>query len=151
MNPTLAGFLWFVQNIMGIGSEYLPTDSPSIQFAYDAALNIVNPVFNGVPSQATSPSVYAQMVYNLAGDTLVNIAPDQAEQTYFATLRTKFNCLGFVGGVIQSSSDEGTSESMVVPDQVKMFTIANLQNLKTPWGRAYLGYAQSVGTLWGLS
>jgi len=151
MNPTLAGFVWFIQTVMMIGENYLPIDSPVIQFAYDVAIAIVNPQFQSVPSPSTSPSVYAQMVYNLAGDTLINIAPDQPAQTFFENLRTKFNCLGFVGGVIQSSGDESTSESMVVPEQIKMFTVANLNNLKTPYGRTYIGYAQSVGTLWGLS
>ena len=151
MNPTLAGFIWFVQNIMGISTIYLPADSPQLQFAYDVASDIVNQTFRCVPSAATSPSVYAQMVYNLAGDTLINIATDQPEQTFFVDLRKQFNCLGFVGGVIQSSGDESSNESMVVPEQIKMFTVANLNNLKTPHGRTYIGYAQSYGTLWGLS
>lgn len=151
MNPTLAGFVWFIANVMLINSTYLPTDSPSIQFAYDTARNIVNGSFRQVQSVPTSPGVYAQMVYNLAADILINITPDQPGQAYFQNLRKKFNCLGFVGGVIQSSSDEGTSDSMVVPEQIRMFTVANLNNLKTPYGRTYIGYAQSYGTLWGVS
>ena len=151
MNPTIAGFVAFIQQIMGISATYLPTDSPAIQFAYDTATDIVNESFQNVPSAPTSPSIYAQMIYNLAGDTLINIAQDQPGQTYFQTARTDLNINGFVGGVIQSSGDEGTNESMVIAEQIKMFTVANIQSLKTPWGRRYIGYAQSYGNLWGIS
>jgi len=140
-----AGFVWFVQNVMEIQTQYLPADSPFLGIAFGIAIDIVNRQFRKMPQ------VYAQMVYNLGGDTLINIAPDQPGQTFFVDLRKQFNCLGFVGGVIQSSGDESTNESMVVPEQIKMFTIANLNNLKTPYGRTYIGYAQSYGTLWGLS
>ena len=34
---------------------------------------------------------------------------------------------------------------------MKDFTLANLQNLKTPYGRQYLAWAQAYGPLWGLS
>ena len=57
----------------------------------------------------------------------------------------------FVAGVIESSADESTSQSMKVPDQFEGLTIADLQNLKTPWGRTYLGIAQSIRTDWGIS
>jgi hypothetical protein len=26
-----------------------------------------------------------------------------------------------------------------------------LQNVKTPWGRQYLAYAQTYGTMWGVA
>ena len=151
MNPTLAGFIAFVANVMGISATFLPPDSPTIQFAYDTAADIVNQSFRCVPSAPTSPSIYAQMVYNLAGDTLINIAPDQPGQNYFQTTRDQLHINTFIGGVIQSSGDEGTNESMVIAEQIKMFTVANIQSLKTPWGRRYIGYAQSYGNLWGIS
>jgi hypothetical protein len=37
------------------------------------------------------------------------------------------------------------------PEAMKTFTLANLQNLKTPWGREYLAIAQRAGTTWGLT
>ena len=151
MNPTIAGFIWFIQNIMGISATYLSSTSPAIQFAYDTATDIVNESFQNVPSAPTSPSIYAQMIYNLAGDMLINVATDQPGQNYFQTTRDQLHINTFIGGVIQSSGDEGTNESMVVPDQFKTFTVANLQNLKTPWGRRYIGLAQSYGNLWGIS
>ncbi len=41
---------------------------------------------------------------------------------------------------------------MVVQEAAKNFTLANLQNLKTPWGRTYLGFAQAYGpSIIGLS
>ena len=37
-------------------------------------------------------------------------------------------------------------------ESMKGLTLANLQNLKTPWGRMYLSIAQLAGpTIWGLS
>jgi hypothetical protein len=56
-----------------------------------------------------------------------------------------------VAGVIGSSADETTSESLVVPEAMKNLTLQNLQNLKTPYGRQYLYFAQAFGTNWGLS
>ena len=53
--------------------------------------------------------------------------------------------------MITASNDETTGETLVVMDAAKGFTLSNLQNLKTPWGRTYLGFAQQFGTLWGLT
>lgn len=146
MEPTQAGFLDFVRNVMQISTTVLPDSSPSIATAYSVALEIVNDQL-----ALASSTMYTYAVYNLAGDNLVNYAPDQQGQTYFADLRKTLNLAGFVSGVIQASSDESTSESMVVQDAAKEFTLADLQNLKTPWGRTYLGIAQRYGTVWGLT
>jgi hypothetical protein len=53
--------------------------------------------------------------------------------------------------VVSSSADVSTSESLLVPDAAKGFQFADLQYLKTPYGRAYLGYAQRYGQLWGIT
>lgn len=153
MGPTLAGFMAFVANVMAIPTAALPTSSPIIPIAYQIALEIVNQALACVPASSPStPSLYALAVYNLAGDRLINYAPDQAGQTYFADLRKTLNISGFVGGVISSTADQGTSESLVVPDAMKGLTFADLQTLKTPYGRTYLGIAQSYGpSVWGLS
>jgi hypothetical protein len=151
VDPTLAGFILFVQQIMQVPTSALPNNSPFFQLAYDYAIAVTNDLLAGVPSPITSPSIYAQAVYNLGGDQLVNIATDQGGQTYFADLRSKFNINGFVGGVVSSAADEGTSEGMVVPKAAENFTMMNLQQLKTPWGRQYMAIAQSFGSLWGLS
>jgi hypothetical protein len=40
---------------------------------------------------------------------------------------------------------------MLNPEVMNNLTFADLQTLKTPWGRIYLGIAQDVGTLWGVT
>jgi hypothetical protein len=107
--------------------------------------------------------MYALAVYNLGGDTLINYAQDvqppvpyetpgnNDELPFFAYQRQKYKVSDFTPGVVQAASDEGTSTSLVVQKAAENFTLANLQNLKTPWGRAYLAIAQSVGSLWGLN
>jgi hypothetical protein len=129
-SPTLAGFTDFVRNVMGISVGDLPDDSPWLEFSYDIAIDIVNDALNTI-----NGAVYTQAVYNLAGDNLINFAQDGTGQTYFADLRKQWNILGFVPGVVESTSDEGTSASYVVQEAAKTFTLADIQNLKTPYGR----------------
>lgn len=153
--PTLAGFFDFIRNVMGITTEYLPDDSPYPPFALAVAMGLVNRQLAavcipsadaaGVALNTGGITVYVLCVYNLAGDNLVNYAQDQNGETFFKDMRKQFNLLGFVSGVIQSSSDESTSQSLVVMEAAKAFTLANLQQLKTPWGRQYLALAQSYG------
>ena len=154
MEPTQAGFLLFVRNVMGISPLVLPDDSPALGWAFQIAMLFANPdlALVATASNATpATSLYIQAVYNLAGDNLINYAPDQDGRTYFQDLRTNFGVSNFVAGVVQSASDNGTSDSFTVPESLKNLTLQNLQNLKTPWGRAYLAISQSSGTLWGLS
>lgn len=160
MEPTLAGFVAFIANVMGISTTVLPAGSPVIAAAYYIALEKVNPTLLVVPCSSPSyPTIYALAVYNLAGALLVEYAPDipdapnvtGSKLPFFANLRQNFNINGFVGGVVQSSADETTSETLVVPEQMKNLTFSDLQMLKTPWGRTYLGFAQAVGTNWGIS
>lgn len=150
MQPTLAGYLAFLRDIVQIPVSVLPDNSPYIDASYNLAVELVY-----CPLQTVgSGFIYVQCVYNLATDILVNIAMDQPGQTppdYWAQIREKYGINTFVAGVIQASNDESTGQSMVVPDAFKQLTIANLQNLKTPWGRTYLGFAQSWGADWGLS
>lgn len=147
---------------MGIKPPYLPDNSMWLRIAFANALAIVNPQLRLVciPSQdaagaylnAGGWSIFAEAVYNLAGDNLVNYAQDQDGFKYFARLRKKLNINGFVSGVVQATADESTSVSLVVQDAAKQFTLANLQQLKTPWGRAYLALAQSAGPeTWGIT
>jgi hypothetical protein len=146
LTPTQAGFLAFIRNEMGITTTQLPDNSPSITVAYGVALDIVSDWLVGL-------GVYPYMlaVYNLAGDRLINYAPDQTGQTFFADARAAYKINSFTAGVIQSAGDQGTSESMLTPEFAKGLTLMDLQNLKTPYGRTYLQFAQSTGTLWGLT
>lgn len=147
MNPTLAGFLTFIRMVMGISSATLPDNSPTITDAYNWAIEIVN-----VAIQQVSGVAYQKAVYCLAGDYVINWAPDQTGQTYFADLRKEFNIMQFTAGVVNSSSDEGTSSSLTVPKAAENFSLSDLQNLKTIYGRQYLAIAQKYGpTIWGMN
>lgn len=160
MEPTLAGFIAFLRDVVGINSTVLPDDSATIPMSLSIALAIVNPALRAAgytpgPAGTIPVSIYVLAVYNLGADNVINFAPDVAaapNNTYFADLRASFNTNAFVSGVIQSSNDESTGNSMVVQEAARNFTLGNLQNLKTPWGRVYLAYAQAYGpSIVGLS
>ncbi len=151
--PTLAGFQTFIVNTMGINNTILPPDSPVVSMAYNVAIDIVNLQLN-----CASPDIYTLAVYNLAGSNVINYAQDQPGApiyqdglTFFNYLRKIWNIYGFVSGVVQSASDQGTGDSLVVQDAAKDFTLADLQYLKDPYGRQYLAFAQRYGALWGIS
>jgi hypothetical protein len=158
--PTLAGFTQWVYGFMGVPAAWLPTDSQYIFWAYNTAVATVNPLFRTVPGP-----IYLQMTYNLAGHLLASWAPDpvpwpnnQPYKTidgvglgFFQWLRQVNNISGFVTGIVQSSGDEGTNVSLVVPKQAENLTIQQLGLTTTVWGRAYLGYAQDLGTNWGVT
>lgn len=179
IQPTLAGFLSFVRNTMGISTTILPDNSAVIGMAFAVALAIVNrallvvsvPQFDVTGAQLNGGglSIYALAVYNLAADNLLNYAHDLPDADivegsgdpddpanpglpFFAWTRKQLNINGFVPGVIESSSDNGTGNSLVVQEAAKNFTLANLQQLKTTYGRTYLAFAQSYGpSTWGIS
>lgn len=143
---------------MGITTTQLPDASIWFTYAFCAAKEIVNAAILDA-----SPRLYLLAVYNLAGSNLLNYAQDPTGAPVYKTIdgvaykffeytRRSYNMLGFVSGVISAAADETTSESMVVPDAFKEFTVANLQQLKDPYGRAYLGIAQDYGpSAWGLT
>ena len=161
--PTLADFQTYITNVMGITSQQLSPDDPVIPLVFWTAYSIVNdrlqciPLAPGAPS--TQPALYTQAVYLLAADRLLNWAQDPAgapiykdNLPFFAYTRAKLNLTGFVPGVIASTNDLSTGGSYVVPDAFKGLTIRDLQNLKTPYGQAYLGIAQDYGpSEWGFS
>lgn len=155
--PTLSGFQTFITNMMGIDPLYLPSTEPVIPMAYQVALTIVNPSLACVPSPTQPglspiPSIYALAVYNLGGSNLINFAQDQPDRTYFADLRASFGSNKFAPGVTSGSSDQGSAVSLLNPEFMRGLTLANLQQLKDPYGRQYLMFAQLAGpTIWGLS
>jgi len=166
--PTLAGFQAFLV-AAGINTTILPADSPVIPFALAVALNVVNPQLQGLGTYCGPPlagvpavSMYTLAVYNCATDNVFNYADDQPgadpvpgsnpPTPFFAWSRSQWNIFGFVSGVIQSAGDESTNQSMVVQEAAKYFTLANLQSLKTPYGRRFLAISQSYGpNAWGIS
>jgi hypothetical protein len=151
MDPTLDGYILFIRNIMGVPVTELPDDSPYIQFSYDWGLNICYYLLSVVPSQPTSPSIYAVAVYNCAADGLVNIVQDIPPSTYWSDIRTKLGINAFVAGLINTTGDQGTWGGVTVPEQLKNLTFMDLQQSKTPWGRTYLAIAGGAGTHWGMS
>lgn len=165
MQPTVAGFLTFIRTVMGISSTILPDDDPVIPYAFEVARALVNPALACVTSPSIdgppSISIYNLAVYNLAGSNLLSYAQDQPgapnvkgskpPAPYFQNLRKVWNINGFVPGVIQSSSDEATSMSLVVLEAAKNFTLSNLQNMKNPYGRQYEAFSQDYGSIWGIS
>jgi hypothetical protein len=76
-DPTIQSFQTFIQNIAGIGANYLPLNSPQIQYAFDQALNIVNPALRAAPSQTDgSWTVFELATYNLGVHLLIEFAQD---------------------------------------------------------------------------
>jgi len=160
--PSLSGFISWIRAVMGITPQQLPDSSVSIGWALAVALDIVNQYLSVVGNAYTGlpkTNIYTLAVYNLGGDNLINYAPDVPDAPvyknglpFFAYMRSQFHISAFVAGVVESSSDQGTGESLAVPDALRQLTIGQLQNLRTPWGRQYLTFAQSWGpNLWGLS
>jgi hypothetical protein len=141
-----AGLLSFVRNTMGISSVVLPDNSLYLTQAYGLAQDMVDPLIQSISAQ-----FYDLAFYNWCGDWLLGNATDQSGQTFFADQRVAFGLNSFAAGVVQSASDESTSDSLAVPETLKNLQIDQLQQLKTPYGRAYLAIAQKTGPLWGLS
>lgn len=99
-----------------------------------------------------SPNIYTLAVYNLATDRLINYANDVPGQTFFQDLRKQFRLTDVSVGVPSQASDQGTAVGILNPEQLKLLTIQDLQTMKTPYGRVYMGFAQAYGqTIWGLS
>jgi hypothetical protein len=162
--PSLAGFNWFIRNIMGIPPMYLPDDAGIIPWAYEISVATVNQRFACVPSNSTPNSqiIYSQMVYNLGGHFVILWAPDvpgvyyKIDQNdvgigYFAFLRQNFGMNTFAPGVVEESDDETTRTKLHVPKSLENLTIQDLEYTKTPYGRTYLGEAQKWNRPWGLS
>ena len=144
--PTLSGFDSFVHDIMGVPVLALPYGAAITTHCFDISLSVVLLELQGI-----SPENYVIAVYNLGGDLLINYANDLTGQTYFAGLRQLFDISKFVPGVVTNTSDEYTSAGLVNPKAMENLTMMDLQNLKTPYGRRYLGIAQSFGPIWGIS
>lgn len=150
--PDAAGFTAFIRGVMGISATHLPDGAPIINYALSASLATVYQSFACLGGTLPGAwTLYEMAVYNLGGDILINYAPDQAGEAYFADLRKEFGVYSFVAGVVSASYDQGTGQTITTPDWVKGLTIGDLQRLKTPYGRQYLAMAQDAGPLWGIS
>lgn len=148
--PTIEGYTAFLRNIVGVPDAALPDGSFAITLSFNIAMDIVSCWLNTI-----QPDIYTLAVYNLAADRLLYFCPDQPGQTFFTDLRGQngLNLNAFVPGVIESSHDESTGQAFAVPESLRdSLQIMDLQNLRTPYGRAYLAYAQMLGpAVWGLT
>jgi hypothetical protein len=127
------------------GDQYLIVQ-PVVSGSLCIALETVNEALE------VSSSLYNLAVYNLAADRLLNYAPDQPGQNFFAKAREKYHLLDTSVGVIQGASDQGTSGSYLNLEAMRNFTLGDLQTLKTPFGRRYMDIAMAYGpSIWGLS
>jgi hypothetical protein len=151
-DPTFAGFQWFVATIMGVPSGSMPPND-WLQIAYDEAINLTYYALASVPSQPTTPSIYAFAVYNLGCAFLLEYAQDDPTtgDTFWSTLRNKLGIDSFLSGLITSAADQGTAESTYIPEQIKGMTLMDLQLAKSPWGRKYLMIAGQWGSIWGIT
>lgn len=136
--PNLPDFVTFCQ-AQGVATAILPANSDYYTWAFNYADDIV------VTVPQVPYGLYVIAVYNLGLHHLLTIAQDQVGQTFFTSARTQFSLMSFVVGGVASSSDEATSQTLVVPEFMKNITYSDIDVQKTPWGRQYLGYAQSYG------
>lgn len=136
--PSLADFTTFVYN-QGVPSVALPSDSQYLQWSFGYASNVTisDPNIPGV--------IYTIALYNLGMHHLLTIAQDQPGQTFFANARAEYILLLFSPGVVLASGDQGTSQTLLVPDFYRTLTLTAQRLLKTPWGMAYLEYTQMYG------
>lgn len=147
--PNLTDFLTFLSTSVQIPSPALPVNSPWPGYALNQAIALALNLPN-------SPSVvgYSLACYNGGTHILLSIAPDTPPQTYFADQRGPdgFGLIMPSTGLVQTAGDQGTSGGVAVPTWVTGLTIADLDMMKTPWGRSFLAWNQSYGpTIWGLS
>lgn len=144
--PNITDYTAFLYDVVGIPAANLPGTAPIIATSLQIAQDIVS-----FAILRASADLYTLAVYNLAADRLLNYAPDVPDQTWFRDTRKRMRLLELSVGVPTSVSDGGTSVGILNPEALKNLTLANLQNLKTPVGRAYLEIAQAYGTVWGIS
>jgi hypothetical protein len=159
--PTLGGFITFVTDVMKPPAPFDPATDPSVVNAFNFAVQWTYIGLVTVPGFMGALTMYQIAVYNLAADTLINIAQDPEGSNpvpgsdpplpFWAEMRKKFNILSFIPGIVQSSSDVSTSVGYMVPKSFDNYSVMDLQNLKTPFGRTYLSIAGAWGPVNGLS
>ena len=97
-------------------------------------------------------SSYVMAVYNMAFHQLLKFCPDQSGQTFFATARKAYNLANMRPGIIMAAGDQGSSQTMIVPEFFQHISLEALEATKTPWGQYWVSYQQMYGqTIWGWS
>ena len=144
--PNLADFTTYVRN-QGVTTTVLPDGSPYLTWAFNYGVNVTSQPPGNMPA-----ILYVLACYNLGMHYLLTITQDQSGQTFFADQRKAYSLLTFISGAVISSGDNGTNETLSEPEFLKGLLIGDLDQLKTPWGRSYLDYAQQYGsTIVGVS
>lgn len=160
------GLHWLIENApdqMGIALTSLTWANGQVTVTAAAATGIAVGEGINISIVAAAPAAYNgtfgavatganTLVYSLPNNPGTNAVPGLLNLAFFAGLRQQFNLLAFVPGIVTSASDQGTQASLTVPDSFKSLTLQDLDLIKTPWGRAYLFYAQKAGpTVVGVS
>jgi|ERR1700733_470981 len=145
--PNTTDYLTFLRQGVGIPDADLPDDSMWVPVTLNIAIGQVS-----LQLACLNTPIYPLACYNLAADRLINYAIDLPQRSYFTDLRKSLGVTSFAAGLVSSSGDAGTSQSLEVIEAAKKMTLTDLQLAKTPYGRAYMGIAQSYGpTIWGLT
>ena len=150
--PTLAGYIQFCREVVGIPVTVLPDDSIQFPISYETALEWIPLGYLTV----MSPKMAVLCTYNWGASVLINWAQDNINaeppaNRFFATARSSYGINNFVAGVIEEAHDQNTGEMIAVPDSLKNLSLVDLQRLKDPFGRTALSIMQSIGTNWGLT
>lgn len=144
--PTLAGFIAFCRNIVGISEAVMPEDDAGFQLALDYSVLWIPLNLN-----VYSPALYTNAVYNWAASFLIQYQQDQSGQVFFTNARSSFGINNFMAGVINYASNDATNQSMTVGKGLQDMSLTDLQRVKDPYGRAALAILQDLSTLWGLT
>ena len=144
--PTLAGFITFCRRIVGIPADDMPDADPGFQQALDYASL-------WIPTElaALMPQLYVLAIYNWGASLVIQFQQDASGQVFFTNARSSFGVSNFVPGVINSASNEATSQSMTIGAGLQNMTLTDMQRVKDPYGRAALAILQDLGTLWGVT
>ena len=110
---------------------------------------VIAPGYNGKFQIAVTGT--NTFTYPLATNPGAATVPGQSAESFFVNLRASWKITTFVPGVIASSGDESTNESLLNPEFMKNLTMSDLQRLKTPFGRVYMAIAQEYGGIVGLT
>jgi len=144
--PNVTDLYTFLTTVAGVPTAALPSNSAYLPWALSYAEEKTLLVL-----YAIGQDYYCFAVYCLATSFLLNWCPDQTGQTFFADARKNMGLNGFVGGTVQSSADQSSSESLLSPEFLKGLTMDQLQALKDPYGRTWLAAQQGLGNIWGIS
>jgi len=144
--PNTNDLYTFLTTVAGVPTAALPSNSVYLPWALSYAEEKTLMVL-----YAVGQDYYCFAVYCLATSFLINWCPDQPGQTYFADLRKTWDLTGFIGGTVQSSADQATSESLLAPDFLKGLALGQLQALRDPFGRQWLAMQADNGPIWGIS